>query len=48
MSTRGSKKHTKGNKELLKYTDQIITENRYAVLETVTDKPGNDTRLQAV
>ena len=47
-STRGSRIHTKGNIELLNHKDQIITENRYAVLGTVTDVPGNDTKWQTV
>ena len=47
-TTRGSRIHTKGNIELLNHTDQIITENCYAILGTVTDIPGNDTKWQTV
>jgi len=48
MSTRSPKIYTKGNIESLNSTDQIAMENRYTVLERMTNIPGNDTKLQTV
>src|SRR5215469_1103986 len=46
ISSRGPKNHTKDNMELINHIDQIVTGNRYTILETVIDKPGNDTKLE--
>ena len=48
MSTRSPNIYTKGKIESLNSTDQITMENRYKILDTMTNMPGNDTKMQTV